>query len=89
MKKMSCDLILLDINMPEMDGFEVMEKIRENPKLAEIPIIFLTADNDPQIESRCLKEGAMDFITKPFVLNVLESDMLLKWKRSAVILRDS
>ena len=70
---MSCDLILLDINMPEMDGFEVMEKIRENPKLAEIPIIFLTADNDPQIESRCLKEGAMDFITKPFVLNVMLS----------------
>ena len=73
LKKMSCDLILLDINMPEMDGFEVMEKIRENPKLAEIPIIFLTADNDPQIESRCLKEGAMDFITKPFVLNVMLS----------------
>lgn len=73
LKKMSCDLILLDINMPEMDGFEVMEKIRENPKLAEIPIIFLTADNDPQIESRCLKEGAMDFITKPFMLNVVLS----------------
>ena len=73
LKKMSCDLILLDINMPEMDGFEVMEKIRENPKLAEIPIIFLTADNDPHIESRCLKEGAMDFITKPFVLNVMLS----------------
>lgn len=69
----TCDLILLDINMPEMDGFEVMAKIRENPRLADIPIIFLTADNDPEIESRCLKEGAMDFITKPFVLNVMLS----------------
>lgn len=68
-----CDLILLDINMPEMDGFEVMAKIRENPTLSDIPIIFLTADNDPQTESRCLKEGAMDFITKPFVLNVMLS----------------
>lgn len=68
-----CDLILLDINMPDMDGFEVMAKIRENDVLADIPIIFLTADSDPQVESRCLKEGAMDFITKPFVQNVMLS----------------
>lgn len=69
----TCDLILLDINMPEMNGFEVMAKIRENPEHADIPIIFLTADSDPEIESRCLKEGAMDFITKPFVQNVMLS----------------
>lgn len=69
----TCDLILLDINMPEMDGFEVMDKIREDTKLAAIPIIFLTADSDPSIESRCLKAGAMDFITKPFVQNVMLS----------------
>lgn len=68
-----CDLILLDINMPEMDGFQVMAKIREKDILADIPIIFLTADSDPQVESRCLKEGAMDFITKPFVQNVMLS----------------
>lgn len=68
-----CDLILLDINMPDMDGFEVMAKIREDPRLVDIPIIFLTADIDPQVESRCLKEGAMDFITKPFVSNVMLS----------------
>ncbi len=63
----SCDLILLDINMPEMDGFEVMKKIRENKKLSDVPIIFLTADTDAQTESRCLEEGAVDFIAKPFV----------------------
>ena len=68
-----CDLILLDINMPEMDGFEVMAKIRENDMLSDIPIIFLTADSDPQVESRCLQEGAMDFIMKPFVQNVMIS----------------
>lgn len=73
LQKNSCDLILLDINMPEMDGFEVMARIRENPALSAIPIIFLTADSDPEIESRCLKEGAMDFITKPFVPNVILS----------------
>lgn len=73
LKNNDCDLILLDINMPEMDGFEVMEKIKASPERAYIPIIFLTADNDPQTESRCLEKGAMDFITKPFVLNVMLS----------------
>lgn len=73
LQKNTCDLILLDINMPEMNGFEVMARIRENPSLSAIPIIFLTADNDPEIESRCLKEGAMDFISKPFVPNVILS----------------
>lgn len=73
LEKNTCDLILLDINMPEMDGFELMEKIRENEKNAEIPIIFLTADNDPETENRCLEEGALDFIVKPFVVSVMRS----------------
>lgn len=69
----SCDLILLDINMPEMDGFEVMSKIREREAVSKIPIIFLTADNDPETENRCLEEGAVDYIIKPFVVKVLRS----------------
>lgn len=69
----SCDLILLDINMPEMDGFEVMERIRNNEKRSSIPIIFLTADNDAETENRCLEEGALDFIAKPFVPSVMRS----------------
>ncbi len=68
-----CDIILLDINMPEMDGFEVMKRIRSNSERADIPIIFLTADNDAATESRCLEEGAIDFIAKPFVINVMRS----------------
>ena len=67
------DLILLDINMPEMDGFEVMTKIRADEKSAHIPIIFLTADNDAETESRCLEAGALDFIAKPFVPGVMRS----------------
>ena len=69
----TCDLILLDINMPEMDGFEVMEKIRENEQRSAIPIIFLTADNDAETENRCLESGALDFIAKPFVASVMRS----------------
>ena len=69
----SCDLILLDITMPEMDGFEVMKRIKSNERCAGIPIIFLTADNDAKTESRCLEEGALDFITKPFAPMVMLS----------------
>ncbi len=69
----TCDLILLDINMPEMDGFEVMKKIGENEACKDIPIIFLTADNDAETESRCLEAGAVDFIAKPFVPVVMMS----------------
>ncbi|MCM1578743.1 MAG: diguanylate cyclase [Ruminococcus sp.] len=68
-----CDLILLDINMPEMDGFEVMKRIREKERCVNIPIIFLTADSDPVTESRCFEEGALDFIAKPFVTAVMRS----------------
>ena len=68
-----CDLVLLDINMPEMDGFEVLQKIRQNDKWKELPVIFLTADNDAETENRCLEAGALDFIAKPFVPAVMMS----------------
>ena len=69
----TCDLILLDINMPEMDGFEVLEIIKSNEAHKNIPIIFLTADNDAVTENRCLEAGALDFIAKPFVQSVMRS----------------
>lgn len=67
------DLILLDINMPDMDGFEVMEKLREKEETASIPVIFLTADNLAETEIKCFRMGAMDFVTKPFVPDILLS----------------
>lgn len=68
-----CDIILLDINMPEMDGFEVLARIREMEQGKNIPVIFLTADSDSETETRCFKEGAIDFIAKPFVPEVMLS----------------
>ena len=65
------DLILLDIHMPGMDGFETITAIRENKETADIPVIFLTADDDSNTEKRGLEAGAMDFIKKPFVPEVL------------------
>lgn len=67
------DLILLDINMPDMDGFEVMGKLRQNEKTAMIPVIFLTADNLAETEVKCFQMGAMDFVTKPFIPDILLS----------------
>ena len=66
------DLILLDIHMPGMDGFETLKRLRKQQSgKEEIPVIFLTADEDEGTETRCLQEGAMDFIKKPFVPDVL------------------
>ena len=67
------DLILLDINMPEMDGFEVMEQLRRTEETRTIPVIFLTADNLAETEIKCFQMGAMDYVTKPFVPDILLS----------------
>ncbi len=60
------DLILLDVMMPELDGFEVCGRLKQNPETADIPVIFLTALNDENSEKRGLELGAVDYIHKPF-----------------------
>lgn len=65
------DLILLDVHMRGMDGFETIAVIRKNKDIADIPVIFLTADDDSNTEKKGLEAGAMDFIKKPFVPEVL------------------
>jgi two-component system, sensor histidine kinase and response regulator len=60
------DLVLLDINMPEMDGFEVCRRIRKNDSLANLPVIFLSADNDRESILKGFEFGGQDYVTKPF-----------------------
>jgi diguanylate cyclase (GGDEF)-like protein/PAS domain S-box-containing protein len=60
------NLILLDINMPDMDGFEVAHELKKLPNTAKIPVIFLTADKTQETIVRAFKAGAVDYITKPF-----------------------
>ncbi len=70
------DLVLLDILMPEMDGFETFHAIRkfeEEKNKSMIPVIFLSGDNDSATERRGLKDGASDFIRKPFDKEILVS----------------
>ncbi|MCL2806118.1 MAG: response regulator [Treponema sp.] len=65
------DLILLDIEMPQMDGFEALQKLKNDPHLADIPVMFLTGRTDPEVEVRGFEIGAVDFVTKPFSAPVL------------------
>jgi putative two-component system response regulator len=69
--KESPDLILLDVEMPEMDGFETISRLKKDPALKHIPVIFLTGNNDSATEVKCLESGAMDFITKPANSDIL------------------
>jgi len=60
------DLILLDIMMPGMDGYEVCRKIKTNQKNYDVPVIFITAKNDPESTIQGFEAGGVDYITKPF-----------------------
>ena len=71
LEKISPSLILLDIEMPVMNGYEVMKKLKETKKTAHIPVIFLTAKIDPTSEIEGLSLGAVDYITKPFSRELL------------------
>ena len=71
------DLIISDVMMPDMDGYEFCEQQRENPKTASIPFIFLTAKKDVSDRVRGLNLGADDYIIKPFD----PSDLVVRIKR--------
>jgi diguanylate cyclase (GGDEF)-like protein len=60
------DLILLDVRMPDMNGFDVCEQLRANPKTKDIPIIFLTGEDEAESIIKGFEAGAIDYVTKPF-----------------------
>ena len=79
------DLILLDIMMPEMDGYEVIQQLKANPETADIPVIFLTAKAEVEDEQKGFELGAVDYITKPIsppiVLARVKTHLTLKSAR--------
>lgn len=60
------DLILLDIMMPEMDGWETLKLLKMDPTTSEIPVVIVSARAEPKDKIRGLQEGAVDYVTKPF-----------------------
>ena len=60
------DLITLDIMMPGLSGFDLCERLRQDPKFANVPILVVSARDDPASKERALRAGAKDYLTKPF-----------------------
>lgn len=83
------DLILLDVMMPEMDGFAVCKRLKESEKLSDIPVIFLTALAEDFNEVRGFEVGAVDYILKPFkplvVKKRVETQLTIKNQRDLLI----
>jgi len=63
------DMILLDLNMPRMDGTQALREIKKNPDYRFIPIVILSTSNDPSTVRQCYKDGANSFISKPTVVD--------------------
>ena len=72
------DVVLLDMMMPNMDGYETAEKIRTNPKFLTLPLIAVTAKAMTGDREKCIKAGASDYITKPVDIDQLLS-LLRVW----------
>jgi putative two-component system response regulator len=81
LKKVRPDLILLDIEMPTMNGYEVIKQLRNDVKTADIPVIFLSAHIDPSHKKEGLELGAVDYVFKPFspflLMRCIETHILL------------
>jgi len=65
--------VLLDIIMPDIDGFQVLDRIKQNERTKNIPVLFITASDSDETESRGLKSGAADYVTKPFNHDVVRA----------------
>ncbi|MBF0277753.1 MAG: hybrid sensor histidine kinase/response regulator [SAR324 cluster bacterium] len=92
-EKIHPDLILLDVMMPEMDGFETCQKLKEVPETSSIPVIFLTALTDSDNIVKGFDSGAVDYITKPFrtseVIARVKTQLELKFGRELILQKNN
>jgi PleD family two-component response regulator len=68
-------LILLDVNMPGVDGLEILAYLRREPRLLPVPVIVITSDDQPETRARVMKGGANAMIIKPATLDALEENL--------------
>lgn len=73
--KYTPSLILLDINMPGVDGLEVLGYLRREPRLLKVPVVVITSDDQPETRARALRRGANGIIVKPATLDALEANL--------------
>jgi CheY-like chemotaxis protein len=66
------NIVFLDINMPGVDGFEVLAFLRREPRLANVPVVIATSDDQPQTSRRAIEEGARAVLIKPVMVDMLE-----------------
>jgi DNA-binding response OmpR family regulator len=78
------DLLIIDLNMPEMNGYEAISRLRTDDEMAALPILVLTADESAGVERRVLELGADDYIVKPFDPEVLLSRVNAVFRRLKV-----
>src|SRR6478672_9653244 len=83
------DLIISDTKMPEMDGFELVERLKRNPDWSQIPFIFLTAQSDVEDKIRGLELGVEDYLTKPiYIKELITRVKILLQKKERISLED-
>lgn len=70
-------LVLLDINMPGVDGFEILAYLRREPRLISVPVIIVSSDDQPETRARALKGGAQAMVAKPATFDTLEEALKL------------
>ncbi len=87
LKDQHCDLVLLDIMMPEMDGFQTLARLKQHPQLRELPVIMISALDELRSVVRCIEMGAEDYLPKPFNRVLLRArigaSLEKKWLRDA------
>ncbi len=69
------NLVLVDINMPGLSGLEVLAYLRREPRLHRVPVVVITADEQPETRQQALQAGAQGFLVKPITLNDLEREL--------------
>jgi len=94
LEKHPIDLILLDIKMPDMDGYEVCEKLKSNPQTQDIPVIFISALNQTFDKLKAFEVGGIDYITKPFeeqevMVRIQTQLTILEQQRKLLMLTES
>ncbi|MBW0000233.1 MAG: response regulator [Verrucomicrobia bacterium] len=78
------DLVLLDINMPELDGYEVCQQLKTDPRMREVPVVFLSARDETIDKVRAFRAGAVDYISKPFHIEEVEARVNVHLKLKAL-----